>query len=139
MLRRPLGFEITPGQRGDAPIARTLLEPLPPSRPCARDTAYHSDRLRLFLIERHTTPVIPNNPTLQAAQLDRAHVLRPQGLAPRLHTIRQARHQLRCRHNPRRDRHLVAMIESEPSAGNSWPGPATGSGRPSGTALPLAQ
>jgi hypothetical protein len=33
----------------------------------------------------------------------------------------------------------VAMIESEPSAGNSWPGPARGSGRPSGTALPLAQ
>jgi putative transposase len=38
------------------------LEPLPPARLCAADTAYDSDRLRLFLIERGTRPVIPNNP-----------------------------------------------------------------------------
>ena len=30
---------------------------------CAGDTAYDSDPLRLFLIERGTCPVIPNNPT----------------------------------------------------------------------------
>ena len=36
---------------------------LPPARLCAADTAYDSDRLRLFLIERGTQPVIPNNPT----------------------------------------------------------------------------
>jgi len=39
------------------------LEPLPPGGLCAADTAYDSDRLRLFLIERGTEPVIPNNPT----------------------------------------------------------------------------
>jgi transposase len=60
---RPLAFQITPGQRGDAPIARGLIEPLPPARLCAADAAYDSDRLRLFLIERGTQPVIPNNPT----------------------------------------------------------------------------
>jgi transposase len=60
---RPIALEITPGQRGDAPIARSLLEPLPPSGLCAADAAYDSDRLRLFLIERGTEPVIPNNPT----------------------------------------------------------------------------
>jgi putative transposase len=36
---------------------------LPPARLCAGDAAYDSDRLRLFLIERGTLPVIPNNPT----------------------------------------------------------------------------
>jgi transposase len=58
---RPLAFIITPGQRGDAPVARSLLEALPPARLCAADGAYDSDRLRLFLIERSTCPVIPNS------------------------------------------------------------------------------
>ena len=40
-----------------------MLEPLPPGGLCAADAAYDSDRLRLFLIERGTQPVIPNNPT----------------------------------------------------------------------------
>ena len=35
---------------------------MPPARLCAGDAAYDSDRLRLFLIERGTQPVIPNNP-----------------------------------------------------------------------------
>ena len=35
---------------------------MPPARLCAADTAYDSDRLRLFLVERGTCPVIPNNP-----------------------------------------------------------------------------
>jgi putative transposase len=39
------------------------LEPLPPGSLCAADAAYDGDRLRLFLIERGTRPVIPNNPT----------------------------------------------------------------------------
>jgi putative transposase len=39
-----------------------LLEKLPPPRLCAGDAAYDSDRLPLFLIERGTRPVIPNNP-----------------------------------------------------------------------------
>jgi transposase len=54
---------VSPGQRGDAPLARSLLEPLPPGTLCAADAAYDSDRLRLFLIARGTRPVIPNNPT----------------------------------------------------------------------------
>ena len=60
---RPVALQITPGQRGDAPIARSLIEPLPAGRLCAADTAYDSDPLRRFLIERGTQPVIPNNPT----------------------------------------------------------------------------
>jgi len=57
-----VAFDISPGQRGDAPIARGLLEPLPPGGLCAADTAYDSDQLRLFLTQRGTRPVIPNNP-----------------------------------------------------------------------------
>ena len=60
---RPVALQITPGQRGDAPIAHSLLETLPPAGLCAADAAYDSDRLRLFLIARGTRPVIPNNPT----------------------------------------------------------------------------
>ena len=60
---RPLALHITPGQHGDAPVARALIEPLPPARLCAADAAYDSDPLRRFLIERGTEPVIPNNPT----------------------------------------------------------------------------
>lgn len=59
---RPVALEISAGQRGDAPLACHLLEPLPPGNLCAADTAYDSDRLRQFLIERGTQPVIPNNP-----------------------------------------------------------------------------
>jgi transposase len=40
-----------------------LLGALPPAAVCAADTAYDSNGLRQFLIERGTTPVIPNNPT----------------------------------------------------------------------------
>ncbi len=43
---------MSPGQRGDPPLAQGLLERLPPARLCAGDAAYDSDRLRLFLIER---------------------------------------------------------------------------------------
>jgi putative transposase len=43
--------------------ALALLGPLPPAAICAADTAYDSDGLRQFLIERGTLPVIPNNPT----------------------------------------------------------------------------
>jgi len=60
---RPIAFEITPGQLGDVRAALALLGPLPPAALCAADTAYDSNGLRQFLIERGTLPVIPNNPT----------------------------------------------------------------------------
>ncbi|NKW79932.1 IS5 family transposase [Ochrobactrum pecoris] len=60
---RPIALRITSGQCGDAPMAIPLLEPLPPPRLCAADTAYDSDALRDFLTTRGTEPVIPNNPT----------------------------------------------------------------------------
>jgi transposase len=63
-----VALQITPGQRGDAPLARPLLEALPPARLCAGDTAYDSDPLRQFLIDRGTQPVIPNNPTRKRLQ-----------------------------------------------------------------------
>ena len=58
-----LAFALTPGHRGDAPVARHLLETLPPPVSCLADAAYDSDDLRRFMIERGTLPVIPNNPT----------------------------------------------------------------------------
>jgi transposase len=54
---------VAPGHRGDAPVARRLLDGLPPSAWLLADTAYDSDGLRHFLLARGTTPVIPNNPT----------------------------------------------------------------------------
>ncbi|WP_392711731.1 transposase [Rhizobium ruizarguesonis] len=65
---RPIALRITPGQRGDAPVAVPLLTPLPASRLCAADTAYDSDTLRDFLTARGTQPVIPNNPTRKRMQ-----------------------------------------------------------------------
>jgi transposase len=60
---RPLASTLSAGQRGDAPIAPTLLETLPPAKLCVADAAYDSDALRQRLIEPGTLPVIPNNPT----------------------------------------------------------------------------
>lgn len=65
---RPIALRITPGQRGDAPVAVPLLTLLPASRLCAADTAYDSDTLRDFLTARGTQPVIPNNPTRKRMQ-----------------------------------------------------------------------
>jgi transposase len=60
---RVLTFTVTPGQVGDIRPAPGLLATLPPAALCVADTAYDSDSLRHFLIERGTCPVIPNNPT----------------------------------------------------------------------------
>ncbi len=60
---RPLAIEITAGQRGDAPVALALIGALPPPARLIADTAYDSNGLRSFLIERGTQPVVPNNPT----------------------------------------------------------------------------
>lgn len=62
-LGRARAFEITPGQLGDARAAMALLAQLAPSLSLTADTAYDSNGLRQFLLERGTTPVIPNNPT----------------------------------------------------------------------------
>jgi transposase len=61
-LGRLVAFTITPGQRGDAPIAADLVGLLPASSMLAVDRAYDSDALRRLLIARGTTPVIPNGP-----------------------------------------------------------------------------
>ena len=61
-LGRVLAFVLTAGQKGDCPQAARLLS-LPRSTLCLADAAYDSDALRRFLIERGTTPVIPNDPT----------------------------------------------------------------------------
>ncbi|MGO7815599.1 transposase, partial [Rhizobium ruizarguesonis] len=37
---RPIALRITPGQRGDEPVAIPLITRLPASRLCAADTAY---------------------------------------------------------------------------------------------------
>ena len=61
-LGRLVAFAITPGQRGDAPVAAELVALLPASATLAADRAYDSDALRRALIARGTTPVIPNGP-----------------------------------------------------------------------------
>ena len=84
---RPVAFQITPGQRGDAPMARGLLERLPPACLCAADAAYDSGGLRRFLQQRGTQPVIPNNPT-------RKH---PQPFDPEPYKLRNLIERMFCR------------------------------------------
>ena len=60
---RPITLGVIPGQLGDARVATVLISAVPAGRSLAGDAAYDSDGLRRFLLERGTTPVIPNNPT----------------------------------------------------------------------------
>ena len=57
---RLVAFAITPGQRGDAPVAAELIRTTPAPATLAADRAYDSDALRRLLREQGTEPVIPN-------------------------------------------------------------------------------
>jgi transposase len=59
---RPLKLILTPGQRGDAPLAPALLEGLSPRRVLA-DKAYDSNALRSLIAGMRAEAVIPCNPT----------------------------------------------------------------------------
>lgn len=61
-LGRPLRLILTPGQRGDTPLAPALLEGLSPRRVLA-NKAYHSNALRTLIAGRGAEAVIPCNPT----------------------------------------------------------------------------
>lgn len=65
---RVLSFTLSPGQMGDIRAAHGLLANLPAPDWLLADTAYDSDGLRRFLIERGALPVIPNNPTRKHPQ-----------------------------------------------------------------------
>jgi transposase len=57
-----IAFIVTPGQRGDAPVAAELIAMAPAAETLAADRAYDSDALRRDLIARGMRPVIPNAP-----------------------------------------------------------------------------
>jgi transposase len=59
---RPLKLILTPGQRGDAPLAPALLDGLSPRRVLA-DKAYDSNALRSLIADIGAEAVIPCNPT----------------------------------------------------------------------------
>lgn len=59
---RPLRLCLTPGQRGDAPLAPALLAGLTPRRVLA-DKAYDSNAIRALVAEMGAEAVIPCNPT----------------------------------------------------------------------------
>ena len=59
---RPLRLILTPGQRGDAPLAPALLEGLSPRRVLA-DKAYDSNAIRALVASMGDEAVIPCNPT----------------------------------------------------------------------------
>ena len=61
-LGRPLKLILTPGQRGDAPLAPALLDSLSPRRVLA-DKAYDSNALRVLIAGMGAEAVIPCNPT----------------------------------------------------------------------------
>ena len=58
----PVRFELTAGQKGDAPQAMALVNGLPAEVVMA-DTAYDSDALRAAIAEKGAIAVIPNNPS----------------------------------------------------------------------------
>jgi transposase len=60
---RPIAIEVTPSHLGDVRVTTALISGVPPGGRLAADTAYDSDGLRRFLLERGTVQVIPNNPT----------------------------------------------------------------------------
>ncbi len=96
---RPVALEITPGQRGEAPIAQGLLEPLPPGSPGAADAACDSDRLRRFLIERGTRPVIPNDPTRKHLYPFDLQAYKPRNLIGRMFCRREDWRRIATRHD----------------------------------------
>ena len=57
---------LTPGQRGDAPLAPALLDGLSPKRVLA-DKAYDSNTLRALIADMGAQAVIPCNPTRKRA------------------------------------------------------------------------
>ena len=61
-LGRPLSLILTPGQRGDAPMAPALLKELAPRRVLA-DKAYDSNAIRALIMDMQAEAVIPCNPT----------------------------------------------------------------------------
>jgi len=61
-LGRPLRLILTPGQRGDAPLAPALLDGLTPKRVLA-DKAYDSNALRELIASMGAETVIPCNRT----------------------------------------------------------------------------
>ena len=63
---RPLRVILTPGQRGDAPLAPALLQGLNPRRVLA-DKAYDSNAIRKLIAEMQAEAVIPCNPTRRRA------------------------------------------------------------------------
>lgn len=65
-LGRPLKLILTPGQRGDAPLAPALLHGLSPRRVLA-DKAYESNALRDLIAAMGAETVIPCNPTRKQA------------------------------------------------------------------------
>lgn len=58
----PVRFNLTAGQKGDAPQADALIENLPAAIVMA-DAAYDSDRLRRAIARKGAVAIIPNNPS----------------------------------------------------------------------------
>ena len=80
---RPVALAITPGQRGDAPVAIDLLRQVPPSQVLYADAAYDSDALRQVLLGRGTVPVIPNNSTRKRRHPFNRHLYRRRNVIER--------------------------------------------------------
>jgi transposase len=57
---RPIVLAVTGGQVADIKVLPNLLEAVPAPQYLLADKAYDADKLRGWLIERGTTPVIPN-------------------------------------------------------------------------------
>jgi hypothetical protein len=117
---------LTGGQVADCTAGALLLEQLPDCDILHADKGYDANAIRRQVEERGAMPNIPPkanrkwkncfSPFLyRTRQRHRAHVLPPQGLQARRHTIRPKRRQLpRSRLHRRRD--LLLVMSLDPSS-----------------------
>jgi transposase len=110
---RPLSFFMTAGQVSDYTGAAALLDDLPKAQWMLGDRGYDADWYRDAL---HSGPKIPEHrhqirqAPLPKPEPYRDYVRPSEGLASRRHTLRSMPDRLLFCHRPRRNRHLLALI-----------------------------
>tara|TARA_R110000782_G_scaffold78276_9_gene155600 strand:- start:31443 stop:31826 length:384 start_codon:yes stop_codon:yes gene_type:complete len=111
---RPISFFMTAGQVSDYTGAAALLDSLPKAQWMLADRGYDADWFRDALQEKGITPCIPGRKIrqapLQTPQPHRDHVRPPEGLETRPDALRSVPEGLLLRRGPRRNRHLLALI-----------------------------
>jgi transposase len=117
---RPLVLLLSEGQMSDHKGARLIVDALPPARELIADRGYDSDWFRAVLADKGIAPCIPSTKSRKAplpydaALYKQRHKI--ENMFGRLNDwrasnpLRPMRPYLHLSHRPRRNRHLLAMI-----------------------------